>query len=424
MNGIFALYEISLVSSSKARLETMMNKGNKSAKSVLNQLEEPEKFLSTIQIGITLIGIISGAFGGVTLADKVAPLFAGIPALAPYARDIAMVLVVIIITYLSIVVGELVPKSIGMNNPEKWATFFSPFMTVVSKIAYPFVVLLSASTKFLNRLIGIKDDEQRIMTEEEIKMILQQSSQQGVIDPEESEMIKDVFKFADKKAIELMTHRKELIVFHPTDTKEQVLDIIRQHNFSNYLLVDRLKDEIIGIISVKDLIIMIGNNEPFDLSKIAQAPLYVPESLYAQKVLELFKTSKNKFGVVVNEYGSTEGIITLHDLTESVFGDILEENETDEEDILVRKDGSMLVEASMNINDFMEEMRIFSHEDLDSEEFTTLGGMAMFFIGRIPQTGDLFEYKNLKFEIVDMDGERVDKLLVTRLDDNNDTFVI
>ena len=417
LNGVFAMYEIALVSSSKARLETMQQKGSKSAKGVLKQLEEPEKFLSTIQIGITLIGIISGAFGGVALADQVSPLFAKIPALAPYAKDLAMITVVAVITYLSLVIGELVPKSVALSNPEKYATALSPFMTLLTKVTYPFVALLSASTKILNKLIGITGEEERTMTQEELKMILHQSSQQGVLDPEESEMLKDVFRFSNKKAIELMTHRKDLVVLHPSDTKEEVLKIIEQRNFSNYLLVDRLKDEITGVVSVKDLILMIGNDTDFDLSKIAQQPLYIPESLYAKKVLELFKNNKNKFGVVVNEYGGIEGIVTLHDLSESIFGDILEEDETDEAKIVIRKDGSMLVEASMNISDFMEEMGIFSHEDLDSEDFTTLGGMTMFYIGRIPRTGDLFEYKNLKFEVVDMDGERVDKLLVIKVTD-------
>ncbi len=420
LNGVFAMYEIALVSSSKARLETMYGRGNKSAGKVLKQLEVPEKFLSTIQIGITLIGIISGAFGGVALAHKFAPVFAQVPLLEPYAQELAMIIVVALITYLSLVIGELVPKSIALSNPERYATALCPAMIVLSKVAHPFVVLLSASTKLLNKILGINSDEERAMTQDEIKMLLRQSAQQGILDEQETAMIKDVFRFSNKKANELMTPRRDLIVFHPTDTQQEVLDIIKKHNFSNYLLVDRLKDDVIGLISVKDIVFMISDNEPFDLNKIAIEPLYIPESLYAKKVLELFKANKNKFGVVVNEYGITEGIITLHDLTESVFGDILEENETEEEDIVTRQDGSMLVEASMNIDDFMEEMKIMSYDELESEDFTTLGGMAMFLIGRIPVTGDIFKYKNLEFEIVDMDGERVDKLLVTRNTENEE----
>ena len=179
-------------------------------------------------------------------------------------------------------------------------------------------------------------------------------------------------------------------------------------------MVNESKDEIIGVVTVKDIILMVGSNQEFNLRKIARPALFIPESLYAKKVLELFKKNKNKFAVVVNEYGSTEGIITLHDLTESIFGDILEEDDTEEEEIVRRQDGSLLVEASMNIGDFMEEMGILSYDDIDSEDFTTLGGLAMFLIGRIPKAGDIFTYKNLQFEVVDMDRGRVDKLLVIR----------
>ena len=418
LNGIFAMYEIALVSSSKARLETLVGKGNKRAKGVLKQLEEPEKFLSTIQIGITLIGIVSGAYGGATIADDVEPLFALIPGVAAYAKTLAMITVVAIITYLSLIIGELVPKSIALNNPERWATMLSPFMIVLTKISYPFVCLLSASTKLMNKLIGLNSGEERQMTQDELKMILHQSSEQGVIDKDETEMLRDVFRFSDKRANDLMTYRRAIVVLHPTDTPEEVLRIIHEEHFSKYLLVERGKDEIIGVVSVKDIILMMGGEQPFNLRSIARPALFIPESLYAKKVLELFKKNKNKFGVVVDEYGNTEGIITLHDLTESIFGDILEENETEEEEIVVRQDGSMLVEASMNLDDFMEAMGIMNYDDLKEEDFTTLSGLAMFLIGRVPKAGDLFSYKNLDFEVVDMDRGRVDKLLVIKKEED------
>lgn len=414
LNGVFAMYEIALVSSNKARLETFVSKGNKSAKGVLKQLEEPEKFLSTIQIGITLIGIVSGAFGGVAIAESLRPYFEQIPVIGIYAKDISMITVVAVITYLSLIVGELVPKSIALSNPEKYATLFSPFMIVLTKISYPFVCLLSLSTKLVNKLIGLKGGEERSMTQEELKMILNQSSREGILDKEESDMLNDVFRFSDKHANDLMTHRTDVVALYLNNTEKEVLSTIAEKHFSKYLLLDKSIDNVVGVISVKDIILMIGNQAPFDLKSIAQPALFIPESLYAKKVLELFKKNKNKFGVVVNEYGGTEGIITLHDLTESVFGDILEENETEEEEIVQRQDGSFLVEGSMNIDDFMERMGIMFFDDLKQEDFSTVGGMAMFFIGNIPKAGDTFEYRNLKFEIMDMDNGRVDKLLVIK----------
>ena len=223
LNGIFAMYELALVSASKARLETMVGKGNKRAKGVLKQLEEPEKFLSTIQIGITLIGIVSGAYGGATLSDEVEPLFLLIPGAEPYAHTLAVATVVVVITSRSLIVGELVPKSIALRDPEKWATRLSPLMIAVKNISYPFVLLLSASTKLVNKLIGLEEGAERQMTQEELKMILHQSSEQGVIDKDETEMLRDVFRFSDKRANDLMTYRRDIVVMHPTDTREDVL---------------------------------------------------------------------------------------------------------------------------------------------------------------------------------------------------------
>ena len=287
-------------------------------------------------------------------------------------------------------------------------------MIAVKNVSYPFVYLLSASTKLVNRLIGLGENEERQMTQEELKMILHQSSEQGVIDKEETEMLRDVFRFSDKRANDLMTYRRDIVVMHPNDTREDVLRIISEQHFSKYLLVESGKDEVIGVVSVKDIIIMLGEDHHVDLRSIARPAQFIPESLYAKKVLEIFKRNKNKFGVVVDEYGNTQGIITLHDLTESIFGDILEENETEEEEIVRRQDGSLLVEASMNIDDFMDAMGILNYDDLKEEDFTTLSGLAMFLIGRVPKAGDLFTYKNLEFEVVDMDRGRVDKLLVVK----------
>lgn len=416
VNGVFAMYEIALVSSSRARLATESARGNKRAATTLHLLDEPEKILSTIQVGITLIGIVSGAFGGVTLAGSVAPLFEKVELLRPYAQDLAMVSVVALITYFSLIIGELVPKSIAMQNPEKIAMALTPLMKALTKIAYPFVWLLSASTRLVNRILGIKGADERSMTEEEIKLVLRQSSEQGILEKEETEMINDVFRFTDKKANELMTHRMDLVYLFTRQSQEEVLEIITTAHHSRYLLCGESTQDIIGLVSVKDIVGLFREGQVFDLRSIAMEPLLVPENLSALKVLELFKQNRNSFAAVISEYGVIEGIITLRDLAESIFGDVPLEGETEEEyrKYVVRTDGSILVDGTYNVDDFMEEMGIVMFDDLKEEDFNTLGGLAMFLLGRVPTEGDLFDYKNLHFEVVDMDGSRVDKLLVSK----------
>lgn len=414
-NGLFAMYEIALVSSGKARLETYVQGGSKRAKSVLRLLEEPEKILSTIQVGITLIGIISGAYGGVALSDDLTPFFEKIPFLQQYAGKLAMVTVVGLITYFSLIIGELVPKSLALNNPEKLAMIFTPFMLVLTRIVWPFVWFLSFSTRVVNRLLGIKTGKERPMTEEELKFILHQSSEQGVLDKTETEMLKDVFRFGDKKAGDLMTYRKEVVWLDIHAGREDVIEVIRREHYSRYPVCDGSLEKYIGVVSVKDIILMFGEGQDFCLRHIVQQSLCVPENLSAYRILELFKKHKTNFGVVVSEYGDVEGVITLHDLTESVFGDILEEDEVETPQIVLRPDGSWLVDGSMNVDDFMDEMGILVFDDIQQEDFTTVGGMAMYFLKKVPEEGDVFYYRDLKFEVVDMDQSRVDKLLVYRI---------
>ena len=414
VNGVFAMYEIALVSSSKARLETMVRNGRKKAGRVLGLLEEPEKIFSTIQVGITLIGIVSGAYGGTTLADDVQPLFEKNPALEVYAGKLAMIVVVGGITYLSLIIGELVPKSLALNRPEQLAVTFTPFMCVLTKITWPFVWFLSVSTRLINKMLGIRTGEDRPITEEELKFILHRSSQEGVIDRSETEMLRDVFRFGDKRAGELMTHRKEVVYLNTGMSREEVLAVIGEERYSKYLLCEATLDKCLGMVSVKDMAGLLGKGGKFDLRPVVQEPLFIPENLQATRVLELFKKYKTKFGVVVNEYGDVIGILTLHDLTESIFGDILEEDEEEVPEIVERSDGSWLVDGKMHIGDFMDKMDILLYEDIGHKNFTTLSGMAMYLLGRVPQEGDSFSYRELHFEVTDMDDIRVDKLWVRR----------
>ena len=414
-NGCFALYEIALVSSRKVRLETRARAGSKSARMVLKQLKEPEKTLSAIQIVITLIGILSGAYGGLTLSKYLESLFLQVDILVAYAHELSMFLIVLFITYLSLIIGELVPKSIALSNPERYATRMALTMSFITRFLYPIVLLLSSSTRAVNRLLGVKSENNTHLTEEELRMTLLQGGESGVLDKSETEMLKDVFQFSDKKAHELMTHRKEIVCIDKSTSRQEVIALVEKAHFSKYPLINGSLDRIIGVVSVKDLLLLVAGSQSttLNLKSIATEPLYVPDLLTAEKVLTLFKERKQKFGLVVNEYGDIEGIITLHDLSESLMGSIPEEtDEIEEPDIIVRADGSFLVEGSMSLMDFMDEMQLFSYDDLRDKDFTTLGGMAMYLTGHIPTSGEVFTYQNLRFEVIDMDNGRVDKLLV------------
>ena len=412
LNGLFAMYEIALVSSSRTRLQNIAGQGNKSAVKTLAKLDNTEEILSTIQIGITLIGIVSGAFGGVKIAERLRPFFEKFEITQAYATSISIIVVVAVITYLSLVIGELVPKSLALTNPEKIAMRFTPFMTALSKISYPFVWLLSVSTRFVNRLLGIKKNSERSMTEDEIKLILKESSRSGVIQEQENEMIREVFRLNDKRANELMTHRKDIVLLYADWPKEKVLEVINEAHFSRYLLCDSSPDNVLGIVQVKDIITLWDAGKPFDLCSIVKEPTYVPENMLGNSLLELFKSQKISFALVVSEYGIIEGIITLHDIAESILGDIPEEEGDVPDTITLREDGSMLVDGSYNAIDFMDDTGVNISEELQRGDYNTLGGLAMYVLGRIPAEGDKFTYGPLDFEVVDMDGSRVDKLLV------------
>jgi putative hemolysin len=416
LNGLFAMYEIALVSSSKARLETLSQKGDKRAKTILRFLQEPEKILSTIQVGITLIGIVSGAFGGIALSDDLAIVLGRYPLIQPYAGTLSVIIVIGLITYFSLVIGELVPKSLALSNPEKIALVLTPFIVFITKLAFPFVWLLTVSTVLVKKLLGLNAATERTITEDELKFLLKQGSDQGVIDEQETRMIKDVFRFTDKKANELMTHRMDVAYMLTDSTREEALNLIAEARFSRYLVCNKSIENVTGIVAVKDLIALVTSDEDFDIQKVASPPLFIPESMSATRLLEIFRQKKTNFGVVVSEYGAVEGIITLHDLTEAILGELPEENEEAEYNLVKRQDGSVLADGSMNIDDFMDKMGILSYSEIENEGFTTLGGLAMHFLNKVPTEGDSFVFKDYKFEVVDMDNSRVDKMLVSKAD--------
>jgi len=414
LNGIFSMYETALLSSRKTKLEERARSGHSGAKTALHLLLEPEKILSAIQVGITLIGIVSGAYGRIAFTEDVAPVFHNIPFLAPYADSLAMVLVVGIITYFSIIIGELVPKTMALNNPETIASFLSPSMRMAGIVAYPIVWLLSISTKMVIKLFGIKSERDSIVSEEELRILLRQGSENGVIEKEESTIINEVIRFGEKRAGTIMTHRLDVKWIDINSPVDEIIETIQNIPFSRLLVCNKDIEDIKGVVAIKDIFSSYINSKNIDFEGIMHDPVYIPEQLPAVKVLEQFRETRNHFGVVVNEYGSLEGIITLHDVTENIMGDLPAIEDQDEPEVFRREDGSYLIDGSMLIEDVEDLLDLPSLYDDDEDEanVNTIGGLAMYKLNRIPKAGDKFTIKDRVFEIVDMDGNRVDKLNV------------
>ncbi|MBP7180734.1 MAG: HlyC/CorC family transporter [Dysgonomonadaceae bacterium] len=412
LNGFFALSEIAVVSSSKTKLESERKKGNSGAETALKLKADPDNFLSAVQVGITLIGIVNGAYGGSTLSVYVEPFFRQFAWSAPYASTISIILVVFLITYVSIVIGELVPKTIALNNPEKVSIFVSRPVHVVSIVFYPFVRLLATSTSLFYKLIGLKPVSGSL-SEMELRAMLKTASKEGVIEREENIIHEQVFYFSDKRARHLMTHRTDVEWVNVLQKKEQIVADLLKCRHSKVLACNGKLDDFVGIISIKEFLIAYYANHDFSLNELVQEPLIFPSSLRAQKVLETFRDKHKSFAVVVDEYGSLDGIITLHDIFENLVGTLVDENENEEPDIFMRNDHSALVngEAPLEILTLFLDDFIIDFETID---YSTIAGFVLSNINKIPQVGDKFIYDNTEFEIVDVDGNKIDKVLITK----------
>ncbi len=412
INGVFAMAEIALVSSRKSRLEQMAAKGSTGAMTALELLKDPEDFLSTVQIGITLIGIFAGAYGGTALADDLTPILARIVWLEPYAPQVAFGLIVTIITYLSLVVGELVPKSIAMTYAEGITIVMAPIMKVISKITYPFVVLLSLSTKLLLKVLFIKERGEDLVSEEELKYMIAQGSESGVLEQKESDIMSSVFSMADKSAYSVMIHRKDVVWLNASLPNEDNIQMVLNSPFSKFPLCNGSIDNVIGTIAVKDILQWMITGSKAPLSDFATEPIFIHESTSALSIIDIFKVRRSYVGYVTNEYGIVEGIVTLHDLIEHLVGDLPEIGE--EAEITEREDGSWLIDGSTKIQDVFELLGILEMPGYDDEEYTTMGGFVMYYLKRIPKAGEHFTVKRYRFEIVDTDQARIDKVLVSR----------
>nr|WP_255502165.1 hemolysin family protein [Algoriphagus sp. AK58] len=412
LNGIFAMSELSLVSSRKFKLESFKKQGKSGAKAALELSENPTKLLSTVQIGITLIGVMLGVYGGENLTDDLNLMIQKVPFLAPYSNTLAVGLVVLVITYLSIVLGELFPKRLGMTFPESIALIVSKPMMLLSKITSPFVWLLSVSNDFLLWVFGIKRTSESKISEEELKALIKESAEGGEIMDIEQDIVERVFELGDRRINTLLTHRGELVFFDVEDTEEIVRQKISKEKHSAYpLCKDGDLDDIVGIVLVKDLFDA-RLQEGFDLRKIAKTPLFLNESMFAYQALELFKAKKLHYGLVIDEYGVTVGIVTMDDVVDALVGDSTELDQN-EYQIVQRDEDSWLVDGQYSIIDFEK------YFDLEispkSKSFTTLAGLILYKSAYIPNVGDSVIVQNLKLEVVDKDGQRIDKVLVTKV---------
>mgnify|MGYP002399285964 CR=1 FL=1 len=414
LNGVFSMSEMALVSSKKFKLEKASKRGNKKAKKALELSENPTRFLSTVQIGITLIGILLGVYSGENLTNDFVSILNGLSIFKPYSEQLATGIIVVLVTYFSIVLGELVPKRIGMVFPEKIITFMAAPMQLLSLMTGPFVWFLTATNNLLIRLLGLKETSEQAVSEEEIKSILKESAQGGEIQDIEHSIVERVFELGDRKVKSLMTHRSEIVFFEQADTWQQIRQKIKEEKHSAYpVTTSNDLDDITGIILLKDL--FAGHTEQdFQITNYIKEPIYFNENTSAYHVLESFKKEGNHYGIIVDEYGSVQGIITMDDMLDALVGEATEQYQ-DEYKIVQRTDRTWLVDGQYSIFDFEKYFDVLLTDEQD--RFSTVAGLFIAQKNEIPEVGATIVFDQLQLEVIDKDGPRIDKIMVTLLED-------
>ena len=412
--GYLSMAELAVVSIRKAKMQKYLEDGNKNAQIVFDLLEDPNEFLSTVQIGISLIGVLTGAFGGVTLADPLAQYISFIP----YSGPVSVAIVVIVTTYLTLVIGEIVPKVIALNDPEGIALKVAKSMVILEKVSKPVSFILAKSSRFLLWAMRIEDKSEDVVTEEEIELMIKEGREDGTIEKEEEDIIKRVFKLDDQKVESIMTPRNEIIWIDLEDDREINKVKIIESKRSIFPIASGELDDFIGVVQAKDILSAMFSGDKFDVHKIVKEPLVVSEHLETLELLKEFKENQGyvHMSLVVDEFGSVEGLITLNDLLEGIVGDIPGIDEEDEPEAIQRADGTWLIDGRYPIDKFKE---LFEFKDSlpDEEEdnYTTLAGFILSISGTIPTEEDVFECGRFIFEIIDMDGHQIDKVIVTDL---------
>ncbi len=417
-NGVFALSEMAVVTARKSRLQDWASKGNARAKTALELANAPNRLLLAVQIGITLVGILAGAFATRTIAHQVALLLASIPSIKPYSQSIALGLVLLAITYFLLVIGELVPKRLATRYPETIATVVAVPLRWFSKLSSPIVHLLSISTDAVCRLFGKADAQEPPVTEEEIKTLVQQGTEAGVFEESEQDMVEAVLRLGDKTARSLMTPRTQIVWLDLENGIDQIHEKIMKSGYSRFPVGTERLDNVAGIVQAKDMLTANLAGRAVDLKALVQQPLFVPRTISALALLESFRSSGQHIALVVDEYGGIEGLLTHHDILEAIAGDMPFGAKLSDPKAVRRHDGSWLLDGMLSVDEFKE---IFHVESLPGEKrdaYQTLGGFIFTQMGRVPSVAESFEWNDLRFEVVDMDGKRIDKVLVTTVPKN------
>lgn len=415
LNGVFAMAETAVVASRNSKLKLMAKDGSENAQAALELSSSPNRFLSTIQIGITLIAIFAGAFGEATIASSFEKIFSSIPFISSYANALALVVVVAGISFLSLVFGELFPKRVALSSPEKIATIVAKPMNLLSILARPGVNLLSNSTDFLLNVFGIKHGNELPVSEEEIRMLIKDGARAGVFNHVEKNIFERIFRLGDKKVSMIMTPKHEVVWIDIKNTDKEIRTLVTKNPFSYYPVCDDSLDKVVGLLLTEEALTHFLTDKEIDLKKLLHKPIFIPESMEAIKVLELFKVTGIHMAIVIDEYGGMMGILSLTDVLEEIVGDIPSLDEVKDKDILERKDGTFLVDGLVSVSEFKEFFNVKKIPEDKTGSFQTVGGFVMDMMDKIPVPGDNFEWERFYFEVMDMDKNRVDKVLIKKI---------
>jgi putative hemolysin len=415
INGVFAMSEIAVVTARKVRLQHRAGAGDKRAAAALRLKEEPTQFLSTVQVGITLVGILAGAFGGAKIAGRLALWLARAPALAPYADVLALVVVVGCLTYLSLIIGELVPKALALHDPERIAGLVAAPVAAVARLATPLVSLLSLSTNLVLRLLRVDPAADRGVTEEEIRALLKQAALSGDVERVEHAIVEQVFRLGDRRVTAIMTPRHDIDWLDVHDGIEGIREHLRTVRHPRLLVCDGELDKVLGIARAEEVLASVLAGGTADLRPLLIQPIYVPESMLVYRLIDTFQGSRSHLALVLDEFGAIAGIVTPTDLLEGLVGAMPTATGEEEGPIHQRDAGSWLVDGTLPIEDLRATIEAIEIPEGEQGTYQTLAGLVMTRLGHVPRTGDRFTWGALRFEVVDMDGRRVDKVLIERI---------